>query len=895
MAIRGFFSGKTPREIVAEINSPCEKCKLYEGVSSPKMEASGGGNKGILIVGEAPGVTEDEQGVQFIGESGQLLERELKEYGISLHDDCRLINAVNCRPPANRTPTLKEIQCCRPKVNAAIKAFKPRFIWLLGKSAIQSFYGGRFSQTEVFRWERLCVPDKATNAWVIPMYHPSFALRALYDENRLSFYRRGLKFAASCLKKDSPKFRDPKQHIEILTRYEDVVKYLGGLLHRAKAGMFPLAFDYEASSLKPYRSADQCIWSCAMCSDENKAYAFPVSYSGHFNQDQQKAILGLLSHIMMHPNIKKVAHNLQFEDLWTRAIVGTTVKNWHWCTMNAAHVLDCREKFCGLKFQAYINFGIEGYEKELTPYMTQMHEGAQLNKLDMVPLSKLLTYNAIDALVTYWLYCKQYGILSRKYDKRFNAYQIITLPGIQALNDATVRGIRMDTAYYDDTKQALAEQLAYYERLLTRGDVALAFRKLTNRPLKVAKKDFSKKDLHTVIYDVLKVAHTKLTATGQKALDHEVLESIDNPWTKNLVRRRKLYKLIHTYLAQFTREIDPQGLMHPLFYLHTTRTYRGSSADPNFQNIPNRDEEGKAATRKGIMPRNGWRIVTADYGSQEVRVAAILSQDEKLMWYCSQDDSDMHLDIGSQIWVVDPDLITKTIRFHIKGGFVFAQIYGSYYLPCAQKLWDTCINLELKNGTTMHDHLVDIGVLSGSKTRKTKMKLRGKLQTTTYHFKQFVDHVQSIETWFWEQFKGLRDWQNRMVKVYQKHGWVEMPFGFRRTGLLSNNKIFNSAVQGTAFHLLMWSYIELNKMCRSKWDTDLMGQIHDEILYDLNPDELHDVLDMTQYIMQDKIRERFDWVNVPLIVEPEGTDVDQAWYYKRPLARNENGYWEYVE
>jgi len=73
------------------------------------MGATGEGSKGILIIGEAPGVTEDEMGKQFVGESGQLLERYLKDYGIDLHKDCRLINAINCRPPANRTPTPREI------------------------------------------------------------------------------------------------------------------------------------------------------------------------------------------------------------------------------------------------------------------------------------------------------------------------------------------------------------------------------------------------------------------------------------------------------------------------------------------------------------------------------------------------------------------------------------------------------------------------------------------------------------------------------------------------------------------------------------------------------------------------------------------------------------------
>jgi hypothetical protein len=146
--------------------------------------------------------------------------------------------------------------------------------------------------------------------------------------------------------------------------------------------------------------------------------------------------------------------------------------------------------------------------------------------------------------------------------------------------------------------------------------------------------------------------------------------------------------------------------------------------------------------------------------------------------------------------------------------------------------------------------------------------------------------------WFWSEFYGLRRWQHKMVLDYQKEGRVKMPYGFCRTGLLSNNKVFNSAIQGTAFHLLLWSYNQLHAYCKHQWKTDLMGQIHDEILYDCDPSEFNDVLNMTVYIMGDKLREVHPWVNVPLLVEPEATDVDQAWYYKRPLVKKKDG-WEY--
>jgi hypothetical protein len=226
---------------------------------------------------------------------------------------------------------------------------------------------------------------------------------------------------------------------------------------------------------------------------------------------------------------------------------------------------------------------------------------------------------------------------------------------------------------------------------------------------------------------------------------------------------------------------------------------------------------------------------------------------------------------------------------------VFAEIYGSYYVNCAVEMWEQCANLKLNSGITVRDHLNAQGVISGPKSAKTKYKLRGKTQTIPRHLAQFIDHVKHVEAWFWKEFAGLREWQERMVSVYQQRGWVEMPFGYRRTDLLNNNKIFNTAIQGTAFHLLLWSYTQLHHYCKTQWRTDMLGQIHDEILYDLDDSELQEVLNTTEWVMTQLVQERHPWVNVPLAVEPEVTEVDAGWYYKKEMVRDGTGLWVFKE
>jgi uracil-DNA glycosylase len=114
--MKGFFSGEEvvhrvrktrgSKETSSNIKSmdPCEQCGLYKGCVSPKMEVTGKGGKKILIIAEAPGKTEDEQGIQLIGEAGQILRNCLEELDYNLDRDFWKTNIINCRPPGNRNP-----------------------------------------------------------------------------------------------------------------------------------------------------------------------------------------------------------------------------------------------------------------------------------------------------------------------------------------------------------------------------------------------------------------------------------------------------------------------------------------------------------------------------------------------------------------------------------------------------------------------------------------------------------------------------------------------------------------------------------------------------------------------------------------------------------------------
>jgi len=106
--------------------------------------------------------------------------------------------------------------------------------------------------------------------------------------------------------------------------------------------------------------------------------------------------------------------------------------------------------------------------------------------------------------------------------------------------------------------------------------------------------------------------------------------------------------------------------------------------------------------------------------------------------------------------------------------------------------------------------------------------------------------------------------------------------GFRFVGNLSEKQISNFPIQSTAFHLLLHSIILINEIAKEeKWKSKLIGQIHDSVIVDVVPEEEEYVLKTCMYIMNERMRELYDWITVPIQADAELTGTDRPWFEKR--------------
>lgn len=384
----GFF---TKEELGISVIDDCSKCKLSNGCVTPKMKPTGDGRKGILVIAEAPGKTEDEKGVQLIGQAGQVLRNVLKRQGIDLDEDCWKTNAVCCRPPKNRTPAKREINCCKPRMIQIIKEKNPRLVLLLGGVALESLLSTRIG-TEIGginKWRGFHIPDQEYKTWVCPTFHPSFILRSKGDIVIENIFNKDIERA---LKKLNKKIVEHKQQVEILddSRANNLCQQLLD---------FPpelLSFDYETTGLKPYRKGHKIV-CCGVSFKKGEAWAFKL---------ENEKVIKYWTEILKNKHIPKTAHNMKFEHQWSRNVLGVNVRGWVLDTMIASHIIDNRSGVTGLKFQAYANFGIGDYSSHISKYL-QSDNGEGFNRIEEADQEELFKYCGMDALLQYKLAKRQ--------------------------------------------------------------------------------------------------------------------------------------------------------------------------------------------------------------------------------------------------------------------------------------------------------------------------------------------------------------------------------------------------------------------------------------------------------------------------------------------------------
>lgn len=387
----GFFDNvvldeRRPIPIIAR----CGACGLHKTCESPKMEPTGEGKRGVLVVAEAPGKNEDEQGVQLVGKAGQKLRSVLDGIGVDLDEDCIKTNTLICRPPDNAKPTADQISACQPNLLDAMKKYKPKVVVMLGGPAITSLVGTEWKEaplsTPVSSWAGHQIPSRRFNAWLCPTFHSSYLLRE--DDPALEkWFERHLRAAFALTERPYPdEVPDYKKDIRVVIKSSDAAAHIRKMIDRGGR----VAFDFETTTLKPDSDASEIV-TCSVCWEGKRTIAYPM------DGDAVKAT----GELLRSDRIEKLGWNCKFEDRWAFRQFGHPVRGWVWDGMVGSHILRNQKGLVSLDFQAYVRYGQPLYNKHIKPYLEAAEDSNSPNRIKQIPLRQLLIYNGLDSLLTY--------------------------------------------------------------------------------------------------------------------------------------------------------------------------------------------------------------------------------------------------------------------------------------------------------------------------------------------------------------------------------------------------------------------------------------------------------------------------------------------------------------
>jgi DNA polymerase-1 len=441
-----------------------------------------------------------------------------------------------------------------------------------------------------------------------------------------------------------------------------------------------------------------------------------------------------------------------------------------------------------------------------------------------------------------------------------------------ALSHVEQNGIKVDEGYLNSTIERVQGEVKTLQRELKSDPVFTKtwMRRFGDKTKLSAQDQLGKVFFEELGFERAPIVEKKSKKTDSESMAEAVFADVDHPFVKKWFRwKRYKDKVLSTYLYNIRRETI-HGRCHPHYNLNLAISYRSTSDNFNFQNIPKRDPEIADLIRRCFVAINHFGEI--DYSQAEVRGAAVYSEDGNLIKYINDKSKDMHYDTAGDLFFLKREQISKAIRHIAKNMFVFPEFYGATWFQQALMIWHEIDRRQVKLERT--------DVLLTKWLRQHGIKELGSVDPKEEPVKgTFAHHVKNVERIMWDKrFRQYRDWKVKWYNEYCKRGSFKAKTGFVYEGFMKKNEVLSYAIQGTAFHWMLWSLVQIHRWLRkNNMKTRLIGQIHDSIEADIHPKEKDDFIEKCHQVMTQDIHKHWDWIIVPLEVEAEISPIGGSW------------------
>jgi len=826
------------------------KADWDDGIKTPQMKPAGHQSPTVYLLGTAPSEKEDRLDEPFVSTA---YEEVLSKLPASLRRYSRVGYLTQCKAASKNlmlemSPDHAEIECCRPRVIADIEETKPIVVIGIGDKALNwalPFSSGVTSITH--RGTLFPVKFGTHTCWFYSVMFPAYVHREKrkYPTEYEIALTHDLRNLAKLINNEEigvPKIYADKweEGIEIVTGHDagDFQR-----VERALADMAALpdvALDIETNGLRPWHLNKPRLWTAAVGTFE-RVIAFPIDHPDGWGADARiRKMHGLFAEWLWQSR-RKWAHNLAMELEWfnwfysPHAIMGNEWGD----TMALAHVLDERKGTKSLEVQTIIGAGFN--LKSMSPVDPSLPDW-----ISKYPIKTVLKYNGGDSKWTDFRRRQLQPIVEAD-EKLHDVYQHkIRMAPALILTEA--KGLPVSVPRAEKMNRALTEQLHKIEDKL-RADVAVRRHTTqfgqfsptnSDHVLALMEKTLKRDEIYIIEKD----------GSESKSVAEEVLALMPEdevPSAKLILEHRGISKLKSTYLEPVIKGtmISVDGYVHSKYSSLFAATHRLNSEDPNAQNWPKRKHK---EVRSIFYAEDDEEILACDYGQIEFRVVGMCSEDDNLcraVWT----GYDVHLHWAERIVALYPKIKDwirsefevdwdekgiKTLRQEAKNKWVFPQFFGASIKSCAASL-----------------HLPE-------------------------------EVAQDLADELWDEFRGVKRWQDKLMESFARKLYVETLDGARRRGPMTKNEIINMPIQGTAARIVQTAHAALAErgfiMDRGVYIPSL--NVHDDLsTWSKKAEREANV----KIIVEEMCKHRFDWINVPLLVEvsagPDWSDLTEIGKY----------------
>ena len=576
------------------------------------------------------------------------------------------------------------------------------------------------------------------------------------------------------------------------------------------------AFDLETDSLDTL-TANIIGLSFAVAPGEAAYLPVAHDYLDAPDQLDRNAVLAQLKPLLEDKNALKVGQNLKFDrsvlknyDIELAGIkFDTMLESYMLNTVVGKHDMDSlAARWLNHKTVTFTEIAGKG-KNQLT--------------FNQIALEQAAHYAAEDADVTLQLHLKMWPELEKEAGPK-KVFEEIEMPLLTVISRIERNGVLIDQHILAKHSQELTARLKELEEKA---------HELAGEPFNLS----STKQLQTILFEKQGIKPTKKTPGGAPSTSEEVLAelALDYPLPKVILEHRGLSKLKSTYTDKLPQMINPRtGRVHTSYQQAVTATGRLSSTDPNLQNIPVRNEEGRRIRQAFIAPE-GCRIVAADYSQIELRIMAHLSQDKGLLAAFAE-GQDIHRATAAEVFGVSVDNVTNEQRRSAKA-INFGLIYGMSAFGLSRQL--------------------NIGAGEA---------------------KVYMDR-------YFERYPGVLKYMETTRQQASEHGYVSTLDGRRLwlPDIKSANAIrrkaaeraaINAPMQGTAADIIKRAMIDVDAWLQEPDapQVTMIMQVHDELVFEIKEQDVETASAKIRQLMENSMK-----LDVPLRVDVGvGDNWDQA-------------------